>query len=165
MKGTHSFHEQSLDHYPPQTIWNSCYSENLCLCPSWEDLGSRNQSGASCELLVVYQNNSAICLFLFQWALPTTYSSLTCWSNNVGHTFLFFIFLEIKVVNIVNLTGSRDTWAQGLWACLWGIILISLSEVRRPAHRGRHHSLAEILGCVNGGRKLSSSRHELLSAA
>jgi hypothetical protein len=163
VKGTHSFHEQSLDHYPPQTIWNSCYSENLCLCPSWEDLGSRNQSGASCELLVVYQNNSAICLFLFQWALPTTYSSLTCWSNNVGHTFLFFIFLEIKVVNIVNLTGSRDTWAQGLWACLWGIISILLMGMGRPIlvvagtspHSHIHPSLPSDCGEI--GSAISSS--------
>lgn len=36
-----------------------------------------------------------------------------------------------------------------LWACLWGIILIILIEVKRLAHCEWHHSLAEILDYVN----------------
>lgn len=37
---------------------------------------------------------------------------------------------------VVNLTEPRITWVTGIWACLEGIILVRLTEVRRVAHVG-----------------------------
>lgn len=69
------------------------------------------------------------------------------------------------MVNGVNLTEPRLTSEIGLWAHLWGIILILVIEVERSAYNGCHHSLTGILGCVSGERKLSGCRHGLLLAA
>jgi hypothetical protein len=61
------------------------------------------------------------------------------------------------------LTGSRDTWAQGLWACLWGIISILLMGMGRPIlvvagtspHSHIHPSLPSDCGEI--GSAISSS--------
>lgn len=44
------------------------------------------------------------------------------------------------MVGVVKLTGSRLTLRTSLWTSLWGIILIVLTELGRPAHCEHHHS-------------------------
>ncbi|KAM7336394.1 hypothetical protein ACRRTK_004887 [Alexandromys fortis] len=66
-------------------------------------------------------------------------------------------------VLFVNLTESRITWEKGLWACLGGIVLITLIEVRGLSHCDWHRSLAGILDWITEGDKQSNRMHALLS--
>lgn len=66
----------------------------------------------------------------------------------------FDVFAELMtiIVSAVNLTEPTITWQTSLKVCLWGINLIALTDIGRPAHHGWHHSLAGVLDCVHGER-------------
>ena len=63
-----------------------------------------------------------------------------------------------KYVELVfyNLTEVTTVWELGLWACLWGQSWFRWEDMLR-AHGEYHCSLAGILHCVSGERKLSSA--------
>lgn len=61
-----------------------------------------------------------------------------------------------------NLMGSRITWEKGLWACLWGITLITLTDVGRLDHCGWHRCLTRTLDCIKR-KSTSCSMHSRMS--
>lgn len=87
----HTDFTKSLSHFikPPQTIWNSCYSENLCSCPSSENLGAETSQELSVNCWCI----KYFCYLCNPFKVDFAHSSLTphcstCWSDNVGLTLI-----------------------------------------------------------------------------
>lgn len=62
-----------------------------------------------------------------------------------------------------QLDRIQIAWQMSVWACLWGIVLIVLSKVGRPAHCGWCHSLAGSLDCISREKELNSGTGSSLS--
>lgn len=62
--------------------------------------------------------------------------------------------LSVKVL-IVNLIECRANWKMGLWASLWGMILITVIDVAGPTHCRWHYYLAEILAYICSEREMN----------
>lgn len=64
------------------------------------------------------------------WQCLQAFWIVTSWgkycSHLVGKVRLVFSMFQCTsvMVNVVNRADSRATWKTGLWACLWGNILI-----------------------------------------
>lgn len=82
------------------------------------------------------------CISLFKW--------WWAWGISLVALVWFRIWNLWWLVLAVTLTQSIITWGQipkdcldevGLWACLWGDVLIALVDVGQLAHYGKHSSL------------------------
>lgn len=66
------------------------------------------------------------------------------------------------LILIVNLMESRIAWEKALWACLWGITLITLTNEGRLGHCGWHRCLTRMLDCIKR-KSTSCSMHSSMS--
>lgn len=123
-------------------------------------LNNRNCYSSKHFLIWNQKNGQNVNLMYFQVpkVLRHEWVSLTISTANEGDE---FVIRRPLLVLIVNLMDSRITKEMGPWACLWGIILITLIELGRPGNNnnGWHQSLAGILGSTGGKGELSSNLH------
>lgn len=85
-----------------------------------------------------------------------------CWIVTAKLPLTLSLSLWYSSHRICDSQCLRVIWEKGLWACLEGIILITLIKAERPTYCGRHHSLLGMLDCISD-EQWSSSLHSLLS--